>query len=122
VGVAFPGRPGENIGGRNQFYVYKTSLLDGVQVLSLQESAADSSSPQINVGFGPVRHWLVDYDVGQVKTPPWLQGPEDFRKHPVLVGTQVSHAVGYDYIYRLVVNGNSSTKLLRNSTWPKPIF
>ena len=45
VGGAFPFRAGENVGGRHQLYVSKTGLLDSIQVLSLQESAADSSGP-----------------------------------------------------------------------------
>jgi hypothetical protein len=45
VGVALPGGPGKDIGTGNQLYIYKASLLNGIQVLSLQESAANSSSP-----------------------------------------------------------------------------
>ncbi len=45
VGGAFPFRAGENVGGRHQLYVSKTGLLDSIQILSLQESAADSSGP-----------------------------------------------------------------------------
>jgi hypothetical protein len=99
VGITFHGRPGENVGRGNQFNVYKASLLDGVQVLPFQESAANSSSPQINVGLGSVGDSLVDYDVGQVKTAARLQGAEDFRKHPVLVRGQVNDAVGYGYVH-----------------------
>jgi hypothetical protein len=104
VGVAFPGRPGENIRRGNQLCIHQARLLDGIQVLSLQESAANSSSPQVNVGFGPIRDLLVDYNVRQVKTTPRLQGPENFRKHPVLVRAQINDTIGYDYIHRFVIN------------------
>jgi hypothetical protein len=45
MSVVFAGRPGENISSGYEFYIYKTGPLNSVQVLSLQESATDSSSP-----------------------------------------------------------------------------
>jgi hypothetical protein len=45
MGVAFALGPGKDIGGGDQFHIHQTSLLNGIQVLSLQESAADSSRP-----------------------------------------------------------------------------
>ena len=41
----FPRRSGENIDCRIQVYVHKSSLLNRIQILSFQESTADSSSP-----------------------------------------------------------------------------
>jgi hypothetical protein len=85
MGVAFPQRSGENIGSGNQLDIHKAGLLNGIQVLSLQESTTNSSSPQINISFGPVWDLLVHYNVGQVKTTARLQDMKDFRQHPVLV-------------------------------------
>jgi hypothetical protein len=45
VSVALALGPGKNISGGDQFHIHKTGLLNGIQVLSLQESAANSSSP-----------------------------------------------------------------------------
>jgi hypothetical protein len=87
MSIAFPSGPGKNISSGNQLDSYKASLLYGIQVLSLQESAANSSSPQINVSLGPVWNLLVNHYICQIKTSPRLQHPEDLRKHPVLVWT-----------------------------------
>ena len=64
VGVGLAFRTQENVGCRDQLDVGETGLLDGIQVLSFQESAADSSSPKVHVGFGLVRKLFVDHDVG----------------------------------------------------------
>jgi hypothetical protein len=65
VGVALPEGPGKDVLAGHQLDVREPGPLDGVQVLSLQESTADSSSPQVHVGLGPVGHRLVQYDVRQ---------------------------------------------------------
>jgi hypothetical protein len=98
MSIAFPSRTGKDISSGNQLDIYKASLLYGIQVLSLQESAANSSSPQINVSLGPVWDLLVDHYICQIKTAPQLQHPEDLREHPVLVWTQINDTIGYDYI------------------------
>jgi hypothetical protein len=85
MSIAFPSRTGKDISGGNQLDIYKASLLNSIQVLSLQESTANSSSPQINVSLGPVWDLLVNHYICQIKTAPRLQHPEDLRKHPVLV-------------------------------------
>jgi hypothetical protein len=99
VSIAFPSRTSKDINGGNQLDIYKASLLYGIQVLSLQESTANSSSPQINVSLGPVWDLLVNHYICQIKTPPRLQHPEDPRKHPVLVWAQINDTIGYDYIH-----------------------
>jgi hypothetical protein len=67
MSIAFPSRTGKDISSGNQLDIYKASLLNGIQVLSLQESAANSSSsPQINVSLGPVRDLLVDHYICQM--------------------------------------------------------
>jgi hypothetical protein len=45
VSIPFALGPGKDISGGDQFHIYQTGLLNGIQVLSLQESAANSSSP-----------------------------------------------------------------------------
>lgn len=94
MGVALSLGSSENVGGGHQLQVRETGLLDRIQVLSLQESAADSSCPQVHVGLGPVGHGLVHHDVGQVEAAAGFQHPEDFRKYPVLVRAQVDDPVG----------------------------
>jgi hypothetical protein len=72
--------------------------LNSIQVLSLQESTANSSSPQINVRLGPVWDLLANHYIWQIKTAPRLQHPEDLYKHPVLVWAEINDTIGYDYI------------------------
>ena len=62
-GVAFPFAAGKNILGRDQLNIYESGLRYRVHILSFQESAADSSSPEVDVGFGSIRNRLVHHDV-----------------------------------------------------------
>ncbi len=65
AGVALSLSPGEYVDRGHQFHVNETGLLYGVQILSLQESAPDSSGPQIYIRFGAVRHWPMNHHVAQ---------------------------------------------------------
>jgi hypothetical protein len=65
MGAGFTRGSRKHVDGGNQLHVREAGPLDGVQVLSLQESAADSSGPQVHVGLGAFGHLFVDHDVGQ---------------------------------------------------------
>ena len=95
MSIAFPSRTGKDINGGNQLDIYKASLLNRIQVLSLQESTTNSSSPQINVSLGPIWDLLVNHYICQIKTAPRLQHPEDLRKHPILVWAEINDTIGY---------------------------
>jgi hypothetical protein len=75
----------EDVSGGDQFHIDKSSLLNGIQVLSLQESAANSSGPEVYVGFYSVWHHFMHHNVRQVKAATRLQYPKDLSKDLVLV-------------------------------------
>jgi len=66
VGVLFTRCPQEPVFGGYQFYICQAGARYGIQVLSLQESAADSSGPEVHVLLGPVGHRFVHNYVGQI--------------------------------------------------------
>ena len=105
VGVSLPLGSGEDVGGRYQLHVHETGLLDSIQVLSLQESSADSSSPQIHVRLGGVRDRFVHHYVGEIQTATRFQRPEDLIKCLVLVRAQVDDSVGNSDVDRAVRHG-----------------
>ena len=100
VGVSLPLSSCEDVGGRHQLHVYETGLLDSIQVLSLQESSADSSSPQIHVRLSSIRDRFVYHYIGEIQTATRFQRPEDLIKHHVLVRAQVDDSVGNGYVHR----------------------
>lgn len=100
VGVALTSGPCEDVKGGHQLNVYEPSSLDGVQVLSLQESAANSSRPQVHVGLGAIGHRLMQHDIRQIEPPAGLEGADNLGEDPVLVRTEVDHAVGDNDIHR----------------------
>jgi hypothetical protein len=51
---------------------------DGIQVLSIQKSAADSSGPKVHIFFGAIGHLLVDNDVSQIQTSAGLEHTKYF--------------------------------------------
>jgi len=99
VGAGRPARADENVDGGYQLHLDKTRLLYGIEILSFQESAANSSGPQGDVGFGGVWDRFMDHNIGQVEPSCRLQRPEDFGQHPVFVRAQVDDAVGGDHIH-----------------------
>ena len=56
----------------------QTGTHDGIQVLSFQESAADSSGPKIHIFFGAIGHLLVDNDVSQIQNSAGLEHTKYF--------------------------------------------
>ena len=100
VGVGFPLGPGEDVGGGYQFHVRETGLLDSIQVLSFQESSADSSGPEVYICLGGIRDRFVHHDVGEIQTASRFQRPEYLIKCHVLVRTQVDDSVGNGYVDR----------------------
>ena len=86
VGVNFTLGPQEHVFGGYQLYIGQTGGLYGVQVLSLQESAADSSGPEIHVLLDRIGHRFVDHDVSQVQPSAGLQDPEHLIETRRFVG------------------------------------
>ena len=105
VGVFFTRCPHEHVLGRYQFHIRQSGALDGVQVLSFQESAADSSGPEVHVLLGLVGHLFIGYDVGQIQASAGLQNPEYLLEHRVFIGGQVDYTVGDDHVHRVVGDG-----------------
>ena len=68
MGVGLPLGSGEDVGGRYQLHVHEAGLIDGVQVFSFQESAADSSGPQFHHFLGGIRYRLLGPSVHQLQT------------------------------------------------------
>ena len=102
MSVGFPFGSGEDVGGRHQLHVHETGLLDSIQILSFQESSADSSSPQIHVRLGSIRDWFVYHYVGEIQTATRFKRPKYLIKCLVLVRAQVDDSVGNGYVDRAV--------------------
>ena len=68
VCVGFPFGSGEDVGGGYQLHVHETGLLDGIQVLSFQESTSNSSSPKIHVCLSGIGDRFVYNYVGEIQT------------------------------------------------------
>lgn len=64
MGAGGPARAGENVDGGHQLHLDKTSLLYGIEILSFQESAANSSGPQCDVGFSGVWDRFMYHNIG----------------------------------------------------------
>jgi hypothetical protein len=86
VGPLFAFRSGEHIFGGYDFYVVQTRGCDGVQILSLQESAADSSRSEVHNLLGRVGDFFVDHNVGDIQPSAGLQDPEHLSEAGVFVG------------------------------------
>ncbi len=76
MGVGFPLGSGEDIGGRYQFHIHETGLLDSIQVLSFQESSSDSSSPQVHIRLSGIRDRFVYHYIGEIQAATRFQRPE----------------------------------------------
>ena len=100
VGVGFSLGTGEDVGGGDQLHVHETGLLDSIQVLSFQESSADSSSPEVYICLGGIRHRFVYHYIGEIQTATRFQRPEDLFKRLVLIRAQVYHSVGNGHVNR----------------------
>src|SRR5688572_4067048 len=72
--------------------------LDQRDVLSFQESAADSGSPDRNVLAARRGDVFVDDDVGDLQPATVLQHAECFAEHGVLARAEIDDAVGDDEI------------------------
>jgi hypothetical protein len=55
--------PREHVLRRHYFHIPQTGAIDGIKVLSFQESATDSSGLEVNDLFGCVGDRLIDHDV-----------------------------------------------------------
>ena len=100
VGVGFSLGTGEDVGGGAQLHVHETGLLDSIQVLSFQESSADSSSPEVYICLGGIRDRFVYHYIGEIQTATRFQRPEDLFKRLVLIRAQVYHSVGNGHVNR----------------------
>ncbi len=66
MGVSLPIGSGEDVGGRYQFHVHETGMLDSIQILSFQESPSDSSCPKVHIRLGGIRDRFVYHYVGEI--------------------------------------------------------
>jgi hypothetical protein len=62
-------------------------------VLSLEERAGDSPSPEIDAPAGVFRDLAVDDDVGELEPAAWAKYAIDLIHDRVLVGDEVEYAV-----------------------------
>ena len=56
----------ENVFSGSGFHFPQAGIVDSVQVLAFQESAADSSCPEVYFCLGAVGDQFVDYHVSQI--------------------------------------------------------
>jgi hypothetical protein len=93
VGLALARGTREGLTAPDDLHTDKPGSLDLGDVLSLQESAANSGSPDGDVLAARLRNVLVDDDVGDLQPATRLQDPERLLKDRVLVRGEVDHAV-----------------------------
>jgi len=66
--------------------------------LCIQQSAGDSTLPEIDVLLALLRYSFLDHDVADLKTTVWLQNTRHFLESGKLVGKEVEHAVRDDEV------------------------
>ena len=79
--------------------------LENLYVLSIQESACDSASPEVDVLLSLLGHGTLDRDVRDLNATSRDEHAKDLREDCVLVGDEVDHAVGDDDIEGVVIEG-----------------
>ena len=70
--------------------------LEDLDVLSIQESARNSASPEVDVLLPLFGHGMLDRHIGDLDVPTGDEHAEDLREDRVLIGDEVDHAVGDD--------------------------
>ena len=75
----------EHVLRRHYFHIPQTGAIDGIQVLPLQESATDSSGPEVNDLFRCVRDRFIDDYVCEIQPAAGLQDPEDLNEAGKLI-------------------------------------
>ncbi len=73
--------------------------------LCIQQSAGDSTLPEIDVLLALFRHCFLNHDVADLKTAARLENTRHFLESGELVGKEVQHAVRDDDIGPTVGNG-----------------
>ena len=78
--------PRKHVLCRHYFHIRQSGASDGIQVLPFQESAADSSGPEVDDLFGCVGDRLVDDYVREIQPAAGLQDSVDLNEAGVLIG------------------------------------
>ena len=78
-------RSREHVFRRHYFHIRESGAIDGIQVLSLQESAADSSGPEVNDLFCRIGDRLIDNYVREIEPTAGFQDPEDLFETGVFI-------------------------------------
>ncbi len=77
LGACFTPGSCEYVFSGNHFHFPQAGIVDSVQVLSFQESAADSSCPEVHFCLGAVGDRFVDHHVSQIQSATGLQDSEN---------------------------------------------
>ena len=104
VGLALAAGARERLAPPHDLDVHESRPLNPLEVLSFQESAADSGGPDGDVLASGRRNILVHDDVGDLQPAAGTQRPEGLAEHAVLVGREVDHSVGDDEINARIVH------------------
>src|SRR5919106_4471710 len=96
---------GERLATPRDLDVREPGRLDRCDVLSLQESAADSGSPDREVLAGGLGDCPVDDDVRELQPPARLQHAPRLAEDGLLVRREVDDAVGDDEVGRRILHG-----------------
>ena len=95
---AFFGRAGETREPRRDAGLDKPGGLECADELCFQQSACDSTGPQVDVTQRVVWERLADHDVGDLDAAPGLEDAGDLGDCAVLVRYEIEHAIGDHHI------------------------
>jgi hypothetical protein len=99
LGIALSLRAGKYVHRGYQLHVSKAGLGNGLQVLSFQESPANSSRPEVHVGPGRVGHRTVHHNIREAEATAGPQDSEDLTEHLMLIRAQVYDPVGDCHVH-----------------------
>lgn len=99
LGIALSLGAGKYVHRGHQLHVRKAGLGNGLQVLSFQESPANSSRPEVHVGPGRIGHRPVHHDIREAEATAGPQHPEDLTEYLMLIRAQVYDPVGDCHVH-----------------------
>jgi hypothetical protein len=90
------GRAGINVAAPGDLEIDEPSRDDGCLELCIQQSAGDSTLPEIDVLFALCRHCFLNQDVADLKATLRLENARHFLESGKLVGKKIEDAVRDD--------------------------
>ena len=99
------GRASVNLGAPRDLEIHEARRYHRCFKLCVQQSAGDSTLPEIDVLLALFRHCFLNQDVADLKTAARLENTRHFLESGELIGKEVQHAVRDDDVGPTVGHG-----------------